>query len=134
MNDHWEVDTTHDGQKTTEKFTFLIGGAGALHRPLIPKFPGLEKFKGEKWHSAQWRHDVPLEGTFNRSASRFFCRSRKDVHGLTCGFRKKGRTDWYRCIGRTNFENSEPKMQSSLGVRQKNSRFENDLKRSLLKH
>ena len=64
VSDHWEIDITEDGRTRTENFSFLIGGAGALHRPMIPKFPGLDKFKGEKWHSAEWRHDVPLEGEF----------------------------------------------------------------------
>jgi len=39
----------------------LILGTGPLHVPNIPKLAGLEQFKGEVMHSAQWRHDVDLE-------------------------------------------------------------------------
>ncbi|MEM8861634.1 MAG: NAD(P)/FAD-dependent oxidoreductase [Chloroflexota bacterium] len=41
---------------------FLISAMGPLNRPKIPHFPGIESFGGEIWHSAEWRHDVPLEG------------------------------------------------------------------------
>jgi len=32
-------------------------------RPAYPKdLPGKDVFKGEAWHSARWRDDVPLSG------------------------------------------------------------------------
>ena len=40
----------------------VVMGIGGLHVPLIPKFEGVEDFKGEIFHSAQWRHDVDLSG------------------------------------------------------------------------
>lgn len=40
----------------------FIGAWGQLSQPKIPDFPGLESFEGESFHSAEWRHDVPLEG------------------------------------------------------------------------
>jgi cation diffusion facilitator CzcD-associated flavoprotein CzcO len=40
----------------------LVLGVGALHKPLIPKIPGLEKFRGRTFHSAEWDHSYPLEG------------------------------------------------------------------------
>ncbi len=30
--------------------------------PIFPKFRGIEDFKGEAFHSAQWDHSVDLEG------------------------------------------------------------------------
>ncbi len=41
---------------------FLISGAGALHIPSIPDFPGLDEFTGPAFHSAQWDHSVELAG------------------------------------------------------------------------
>lgn len=38
----------------------LILATGGLSDPSIPDIPGLERFEGEVWHSAQWRHDVDL--------------------------------------------------------------------------
>ena len=39
----------------------LVSGCGALSRPSVPALPGLEHFRGERWHSAAWRHDVDLQ-------------------------------------------------------------------------
>jgi cation diffusion facilitator CzcD-associated flavoprotein CzcO len=41
---------------------FLVNGVGALHLPQIPALPGLERFEGEKFHSADWNHDYDLRG------------------------------------------------------------------------
>ena len=41
---------------------FLVSGVGALHLPSIADLPGAERFRGETFHSAQWRHDVDLRG------------------------------------------------------------------------
>ncbi|GAB3426089.1 flavin-containing monooxygenase [Flindersiella endophytica] len=40
----------------------LVNGFGLLHVPRIPELPGLERFEGEAFHSAQWNHDVDLRG------------------------------------------------------------------------
>jgi cation diffusion facilitator CzcD-associated flavoprotein CzcO len=40
----------------------LVSGVGQLHKPKIPDIPGLERFAGPRFHSAQWRHDVDLAG------------------------------------------------------------------------
>lgn len=40
----------------------LISATGALNRPIIPKLPGRETFKGEQWHSSRWREDLTFEG------------------------------------------------------------------------
>ncbi|HWD85560.1 MAG TPA: NAD(P)/FAD-dependent oxidoreductase [Solirubrobacteraceae bacterium] len=40
----------------------LITACGQLSTPQEPAIPGLERFAGPAFHSARWRHDVPLEG------------------------------------------------------------------------
>lgn len=40
----------------------LVTAIGGLSRPSIPHLPGIESFEGAAFHSAQWRHDVQLEG------------------------------------------------------------------------
>ena len=40
---------------------FLISGAGALHIPSLPDIPGLDRFDGPVFHSAQWDHAVDLD-------------------------------------------------------------------------
>jgi cation diffusion facilitator CzcD-associated flavoprotein CzcO len=54
----------HIASKSGEEFVsrFLVAGIGALHLPQIPELPGIEKFQGEAFHSAQWNHDYDLEG------------------------------------------------------------------------
>ena len=42
--------------------TALVAGVGALHLPMIPELPGIERFEGPAYHSARWRHDVDLTG------------------------------------------------------------------------
>ncbi|HEX4358901.1 MAG TPA: NAD(P)/FAD-dependent oxidoreductase [Pseudonocardia sp.] len=41
---------------------FLVAGVGALHIPNIPELPGIERFAGRTFHSAQWDHDYDLAG------------------------------------------------------------------------
>ena len=58
----WEVDINEGGiDQPTATFDFVISAVGALHKPLIPKFKGT--FKGQHWHTANWRDDVSLKGT-----------------------------------------------------------------------
>jgi len=40
----------------------VITAVGQLNRPNIPEIPGHETFAGPSFHSAQWDHDVDLEG------------------------------------------------------------------------
>jgi cation diffusion facilitator CzcD-associated flavoprotein CzcO len=39
----------------------LVLGNGALSTPQLPAIEGLASFEGPSFHSARWRHDVPLE-------------------------------------------------------------------------
>jgi cation diffusion facilitator CzcD-associated flavoprotein CzcO len=40
----------------------LVSGLGQLNKPGYAGIPGVDKFKGDNWHSARWRHDVDLTG------------------------------------------------------------------------
>jgi cation diffusion facilitator CzcD-associated flavoprotein CzcO len=40
----------------------LVPAVGQLSRPALPAIPGLDRFAGPSFHSAQWRHDVDLTG------------------------------------------------------------------------
>ena len=55
----WQV-TDRTGNQTTVKA--LISATGPLNRPVIPKFQGLEDFKGEKFHSSAWNSTCDLKG------------------------------------------------------------------------
>jgi cation diffusion facilitator CzcD-associated flavoprotein CzcO len=55
----WRVETS-DGRVTTARV--FVSGMGGLHVPQFPDLPGRESFAGASFHSAQWRHDVALEG------------------------------------------------------------------------
>ncbi|MBC6466023.1 flavin-containing monooxygenase [Actinomadura alba] len=56
---HWEV-TAADGSRYTPKA--VIAGFGGLHIPSHPDIPGLERFAGPAFHSAEWDHSIDLRG------------------------------------------------------------------------
>ncbi|WP_321853983.1 flavin-containing monooxygenase [Burkholderia cenocepacia] len=41
---------------------FVVMAGGPLHAPITPKIAGLDRFEGDLFHSARWRHDVDLRG------------------------------------------------------------------------
>ncbi|MYW91979.1 NAD(P)/FAD-dependent oxidoreductase [Amycolatopsis rubida] len=55
----WTVETKGGAEFSAQ---FLVAGVGGLHIPQIPKLPGISKFKGQTWHSAQWNHEFDLAG------------------------------------------------------------------------
>jgi cation diffusion facilitator CzcD-associated flavoprotein CzcO len=57
--DTWLLET-EDGQ--SHEFDAVVSAVGQLHKPKWPRIDGLETFDGPAFHSAQWNHDVPLEG------------------------------------------------------------------------
>jgi cation diffusion facilitator CzcD-associated flavoprotein CzcO/acetyl esterase/lipase len=40
----------------------LVSAAGLLSRPLLPRLPGIETFRGPAFHSARWDHGCALAG------------------------------------------------------------------------
>jgi cyclohexanone monooxygenase len=56
----WDVQT-HDGTRASAKF--LITAVGCLSATNTPKFPGIDTFAGESYHTGAWPHDgVDLAG------------------------------------------------------------------------
>ncbi len=54
----WHI-TTAKGQLIAD---ILILGNGPLSEPSLPAIPGIERFEGVVFHSAQWNHDYDLAG------------------------------------------------------------------------
>ncbi len=56
----WDV-TLQDGRKLTARF--LITAVGPLSAPTMPRVQGVDTFKGQSFHTAQWPHEpVRFEG------------------------------------------------------------------------
>ena len=55
----WHVRSTQGERLQAE---ILVSGVGQLSRPHTPDLPGLDSFEGTRFHSAQWNHEIPLEG------------------------------------------------------------------------
>src|SRR5690606_30492794 len=51
-----------DGGREEVVASALVSAVGQLNRPRIPDLPGLDDFAGPAFHTARWRHDVPLAG------------------------------------------------------------------------
>jgi cation diffusion facilitator CzcD-associated flavoprotein CzcO len=58
-NQTWHL-TTADGEQ--EFFDVVISASGILNQPVYPNIEGLDSFKGDCFHSAQWDHTVDLTG------------------------------------------------------------------------
>jgi cation diffusion facilitator CzcD-associated flavoprotein CzcO len=56
---HWRLSLSN-GEEVTARS--VVSSVGQLNRPALPDIPGRDRFQGPSWHSARWRHDVPLEG------------------------------------------------------------------------
>ncbi|HEY7775514.1 MAG TPA: NAD(P)/FAD-dependent oxidoreductase [Kineobactrum sp.] len=55
----WEV-TLDTGEQLRAKA--LVSGLGQLNLPNTPELAGADRFSGEQFHSARWRHDISLAG------------------------------------------------------------------------
>ncbi|WP_026360891.1 flavin-containing monooxygenase [Amycolatopsis nigrescens] len=88
----WDADENrwHVATKGGDEFVgqFLVAGVGALHLPQIPALPGIERFAGRSFHSAEWDHDYDLRGKrvavigTGASAVQFVPQIAKDVRSL----------------------------------------------------
>lgn len=56
------VQKANSDKREVVRSNAVISAVGQLNRPAFPKIEGLDSFRGPVWHSAQWRHDVELEG------------------------------------------------------------------------
>ena len=55
----WHI-TTRSGH--TDIADVIIAATGVTHHPQFPEIPGLDRFAGHAFHSAQWNHEAPLTG------------------------------------------------------------------------
>jgi cation diffusion facilitator CzcD-associated flavoprotein CzcO len=55
----WRVETSQGDRFTARS---LVLGLGPLSRPAIPRLPGLDRFQGRAFHSAEWDHSYDLRG------------------------------------------------------------------------
>ncbi|MEM7411980.1 MAG: NAD(P)/FAD-dependent oxidoreductase, partial [Myxococcota bacterium] len=58
-NGRWRVETDVGPPVEAD---VLVDASGPLHIKNVPPIPGLERFGGACFHSADWDHDVPLAG------------------------------------------------------------------------
>lgn len=62
----WDDDTRRWSVHLADGRVFIgkavVSGLGVLHIPSYPNLPGLERFQGEAFHSADWNHDYDLAG------------------------------------------------------------------------
>lgn len=59
----WKVAVRHkDGRAEILTARALVSAQGFFNTTHTPTFEGADRFKGAKFHSAEWRHDVPLAG------------------------------------------------------------------------
>ena len=59
IDGQWQIRT---GIGQTDQADVIIAATGVLHHPNQPDLPGLNSFRGASFHSAQWDHEVPLDG------------------------------------------------------------------------
>lgn len=60
----WEVILKDNGTGKQSRMTanVVVNAGGQFSRPKYANIPGRENFKGEQWHTSQWRADVDLTG------------------------------------------------------------------------
>jgi 4-hydroxyacetophenone monooxygenase len=59
----WQLEVRDDrGTVAVHEVHALVSATGQLNRPLMPDIPGIERFAGPWFHSAQWRPEVELAG------------------------------------------------------------------------
>ncbi|HEY2662456.1 MAG TPA: NAD(P)/FAD-dependent oxidoreductase [Caulobacteraceae bacterium] len=51
-----------DGAQEVLTANAVVSAVGQLNQPRLPDIEGRDSFKGEAFHSAQWRHDIDLTG------------------------------------------------------------------------
>jgi cation diffusion facilitator CzcD-associated flavoprotein CzcO len=54
----WRLETSKEAMTAD----VLIAAQGPLSDPSLPDIPGIDRFEGKSFHSAQWDHDHELEG------------------------------------------------------------------------
>src|SRR5207302_1083892 len=100
----WRIRTASGAETTAD---VLVSAVGQLNRPAIPPIPGLERFRGERFHSARWNHAYDLAGKRvavignAASAIQFIPQIAPRVAHLTIFQRT---ANWLQPLGRSNVE------------------------------
>ncbi|MCK1479527.1 NAD(P)/FAD-dependent oxidoreductase [Bradyrhizobium sp. 197] len=58
----WNLTVNSAGKTETVSPNMIVFAVGQLNRPKLPEIPGIDSFKGESFHSAQWNHNLNLQG------------------------------------------------------------------------
>ncbi len=58
VDGRWQLETS-TGPRGAD---ILVTATGVLHHPVIPEIPGLDRFRGDLFHSARWDSRVAIEG------------------------------------------------------------------------
>jgi 4-hydroxyacetophenone monooxygenase len=59
----WRVETVdNNGKRTTHVVNSVISAVGQLNRPKLPDVPGIDSFKGQWCHSADWNESIDCRG------------------------------------------------------------------------
>ncbi|VDB82810.1 unnamed protein product [Peniophora sp. CBMAI 1063] len=58
----WRISATTKGRTSQVTAKILVSATGILVEPNVPDIPGAAEFKGPRFHSARYRHDVDLRG------------------------------------------------------------------------
>jgi len=58
----WQVEVTGPAGERTVSSGVLVSAVGQLNRPMIPDLPGLDRFAGPAFHTAQWDHSYDFTG------------------------------------------------------------------------
>lgn len=58
----WSLDVMTSAGPRVQRVHALVSAVGQLNRPKLPDIEGLNTFAGPSFHSAEWRHDIALEG------------------------------------------------------------------------
>lgn len=58
----WTVETLNQLNQANQTYhaDFVICATGILHHPAFPDIQGLNEFKGDMFHTAQWNHDIKI--------------------------------------------------------------------------
>lgn len=58
----WHVTFHCGGEERVLRARAVISAVGQLNTPRIPRFEGLDDFRGRAWHTGQWDHEADLSG------------------------------------------------------------------------
>ncbi len=58
----WNVGCVRNGEPYSVRANVIVSAAGLFNRPLMPNIPGLDEFKGPKFHTTDWPANLDIAG------------------------------------------------------------------------